>query len=84
LSAPYLRLVGAAVLIVIAIRLILPDADDDAEVQRAADLWGAIRIIAVADLVMSLDNVVAVAAAADGSFLLLAIGLVLSMPLLFY
>jgi len=85
LTVPYLRLIGAVILVVIAVKLILPQEDDsNDEVKSADNLWSAIRVIAIADLIMSLDNVVAVAAAADGSFLLLSLGLLLSMPLLFY
>jgi predicted tellurium resistance membrane protein TerC len=62
--------------------LLVPDAHDNDEVQAAGNLWRAVWTVAVADAVMSLDNVIAIAAAADGSLLLLVIGLALSIPLI--
>ncbi|MBV8659463.1 MAG: YjbE family putative metal transport protein [Burkholderiales bacterium] len=89
LGVSYLKLVGAALLIVIAIKLMLDnDADDEHDAsqtrQPSNDLMTAIMIIISADLALSLDNVVALAAAAQGSLGLLAFGLLLSMPLLMY
>jgi YjbE family integral membrane protein len=84
MALPYLKLVGGLVLFYIASRLLLPertDKDKD-EVAAGVHLWPAIWIIVVADIVMSLDNVVAVAAAARGSFALLALGLALSIPVI--
>lgn len=79
---PYLKLIGGAALLYIAAKLLVPEEDDKGEVQASAQLWGAVTIILVADIVMSFDNVVAIAAAARGDFLLLAIGLAISIPLL--
>ncbi len=79
---PDLKLIGGVALLVIAARLIVPEQPARREVQAAAQLWRAVTIIAVADTVMSLDNVVAIAAIAEGSLLLLAIGLGLSIPLI--
>lgn len=80
MELPCLKLVGGLALMLVAAKLLVPD-DGDADVKPAARLWSAIRIVMVADMVMSLDNVIAVAAAANGSLLLLAIGLVISIPL---
>ena len=79
---PYLKLVGGAALLVIAAKLVVPDDPDKDEVQAAAHLWRAVMIIAVADIVMSLDNIIAIAAIAQGNLLLLIIGLAVSIPLI--
>jgi YjbE family integral membrane protein len=80
---PYLKLVGGLALLVIAAKLLVPDDEDDADdVKAAAHLMAAVRIVVVADIVMSLDNVIAVAAAANGSVPLLIIGLAISIPLI--
>ena len=79
---PYLKLVGGIALMVIAAKLIVPDDDSGRdEIQAAAQLWRAVAIILVADIVMSLDNVIAIAAIAQGNLLLLLIGLAVSIPL---
>ena len=83
LRLPYLKLAGGAMLLWIAVKLLLPEADE-ANVEPADHLWAAIKTIVVADFVMSLDNVVAVAAAAKGSVLLLALGLIISIPLVVF
>jgi len=79
---PYVKAIGGAALLVIAARLIVPEPADRNEVEAVAHLWRAIMIVVVADVVMSLDNMVAVAAAAKDDVLLLAIGLMVSVPLL--
>ncbi|MBV8035453.1 TerC family protein [Roseateles sp.] len=88
LQLPWLKLVGALLLLWIGVQL-LADGDDDADVQASSSLWVAIRTILIADLVMSLDNVIAVAAAAnsapEGAHVpLLVIGLGLSIPLIIF
>jgi YjbE family integral membrane protein len=80
LTLPYLKLVGGCALIFIAFRLLVP-SEDEHHVEAVEDLWRAVRIVVVADVIMSLDNVIAVAAAARGSYLLLALGLMVSIPL---
>lgn len=83
LALPYVKLVGAALLFWIGVKLLLPDDEDNGhEIAPASNLLGAIRTIIVADFVMSLDNVLAVAAAARGSLFLLIFGLALSIPLM--
>lgn len=86
LAVPYLKLVGAALLLWIAVSLLLPDAGDDPahSGKHHRSLWSAIRTIVVADAVMSLDNVIAIAAAAKGQTLLLILGLLLSMPMIIF
>jgi YjbE family integral membrane protein len=85
LRAPYLKLIGAVLLLLIAIELFAGEERHrkPASGQGAsAGLWKAIMVIVVADAVMSMDNVVAVAAAAQDNFLYLVLGLVISIPIL--
>ncbi|MFL6621222.1 MAG: TerC family protein [Sulfurifustis sp.] len=86
LRLPYLKLIGAALLLWIGVKLLLPedDGDDDAKLNSGPTMMAAIRTILIADLVMSLDNVIAVAAAAKGSLLLLILGLAISIPLVIF
>jgi len=84
LRLPWLKLVGAALLIWIGIKLIVPEEEAGGGAKSNANLMAAIRTILIADLVMSLDNVVAVAAAAKGSTLLLIVGLAVSIPLVVF
>jgi YjbE family integral membrane protein len=79
---PYLKLIGGAGLLYIAAKLLVPEEPDRSELEATAHLWRAVMVIAVADIIMSFDNVVAIAAAARGDYLLLAIGLAISIPLL--
>jgi YjbE family integral membrane protein len=79
---PYLKLVGGVALIYVAAKLLVPERTDRNKVEAVAQLWRAIWIVVVADIVMSLDNVIAVAAIAQGSVLLLAIGLAASIPII--
>lgn len=83
LRLPYLKIAGGAMLLWIAVKLLLPESDE-ADVEPADHMWAAIKTIVVADFVMSLDNVVAVAAAAKGSVMLLALGLIISIPLVVF
>ena len=83
LSQPYLKLLGSALLLWIGVGLLKGD-DGEAELASHSNLAAAIKTIIVADLVMSLDNVIGVAAAAKGDLLLLVIGLVISIPLIIY
>jgi YjbE family integral membrane protein len=81
MELPYLKLVGGLALIVIAARLLLPDDEDD-DVTAGTSLWQAVRIVVIADIIMSLDNVIAVAAAANGQLPLLILGLAISIPMI--
>jgi YjbE family integral membrane protein len=80
LGVPLLKVVGALLLFWIAIKLATGEDDDGHEVKAADTLFKAVRTIAIADAVMSLDNVVAVAAAARGHAELFVFGLVLTIP----
>jgi len=81
MGMPFLKLAGGLALIVIAAKLLVPDGEEHDSVQSASHLWAAVQIVVVADIVMSLDNVIAVAAAAEGSIPLLILGLASSIPL---
>jgi YjbE family integral membrane protein len=83
LTLPFLKLVGAALLLWIGVGL-LKGEDDDEEMEGHGSLAAAIKTIIIADLVMSLDNVIGVAAAAKGNVVLLAVGLVVSIPLIIF
>ena len=84
LDMPFIRTIGGILLIWIAIKLIIPakEVHDDSK-NQATTLWKVILTIAIADAAMSLDNVLAVAAAAHGSIILIVFGILFSIPLLF-
>jgi YjbE family integral membrane protein len=82
MELPYLKLVGGLALLVIAAKLMVPEQEDEEGIKSASHLWAAVQIVVVADIVMSLDNVIAVAAAANGSAPLLILGLAISIPLI--
>lgn len=82
MALPFLKLAGGLALLVIAAKLLVPEKADEDGVQAAAHLWAAVRIVAIADIIMSLDNVIAVAAAANGSVVLLILGLAISIPMI--
>jgi len=83
LQVRYLKLVGGLLLLYIGIKLIVEEESND-EIAARSNMWGAIRTILIADAVMSLDNVVAIAAAAHDSVLLIALGLLISIPLIVF
>jgi YjbE family integral membrane protein len=83
LAVPYLKLVGAALLLWIGIKLLLPEPDEGGHnIEAGATLAAAIKTIIVADAVMSLDNVIAIAGAAGDSKVLIIFGLLLSIPII--
>lgn len=85
LQIPYLKLIGGLLLLYIGVKLVVPEHEGDGDgIAAKPNLWGAIQTIIVADAVMSLDNVVAIAAAAHGSLLLIALGLIISIPLIVF
>lgn len=83
LRVPYVQLLGGILLLWIAAKLLI-SGEEDSRIHSAAKLWVAVRTIVVADLVMSLDNTLAIAAVADGHFMLLAAGLLLSVPVIIF
>ncbi len=85
LKVPGLMLVGGALLIWIAYRLLLPEAGSgEGHGPAATGFWGAMRTIVIADAVMGLDNVLAVAGAAHGSYVLVVLGLLISVPIVIW
>jgi YjbE family integral membrane protein len=85
LRIPYLKIVGGLLLLYIGVKLMIPEGEGDGNgIAAKSNVWGAIRTILIADAVMSLDNVVAIAAAANGSVLLITLGLVISIPLIVF
>ncbi len=81
MTLPYLKLIGGIALLVIAAKLLVPEDEND-EVAAGTTLWHAVRIVVIADIIMSLDNVIAVAAAANGQWSLLILGLTISIPMI--
>lgn len=84
LELSFLQIVGGMLLIWIGVQLLSENDDDDGHAKEHGSLMSAVRTILIADLVMSLDNVIAVAAAAKGSMTLLILGLAISIPLVIF
>lgn len=88
LAIPYLKLIGAALLLWIGVKLLVPDEDDEhAGIESSDKLWASVKTVIVADLVMSIDNVIAVAGAAEGAsgahkVPLVIFGLLVSIPII--
>ena len=87
LQLPFLKLVGAALLLWIGVKLLVPDDDEHASIQSSDKLWAAVKTVIVADLVMSVDNVIAIAGAATGAgaqhqMPLVIFGLLVSIPII--
>jgi YjbE family integral membrane protein len=81
LGVPFLKVVGAVLLFWIAVKLVVEHDDGEETIDAPDNLWGAVRTIAIADVVMSLDNVVGIAAASRGNVYLFVFALLLSIPL---
>jgi YjbE family integral membrane protein len=84
LSLPYLKIIGAILLVYIGVDLLKGEDEDEGDGKEINGMMAAIRTILIADLVMSLDNVLAVAAAAKGNLSLLVLGLLVSIPLIIF
>lgn len=84
LGIPGLMAAGGAILVWIAYKLLKPPSGEGHEVKAAATFWGAMQTIVIADAAMGLDNVLAVAGAAHGSFALVVIGLLISIPIVIW
>ena len=89
LAVPYLKLVGAALLLWIGIKLLVPEEEGQSNIQGGDKLWAAIKTVIVADLVMSIDNVIAIAGAATGAgtqhqLPLVIFGLLVSVPIIIW
>ena len=81
---PYLQIIGGLLLLWIGTQLLSGEEEGDGEDKEYGSMLAAVRTILLADLVMSLDNVIAVAAAAQGSMVLLILGLAISIPLVIF
>lgn len=81
LTTPFLKLIGGLLLLWIAVKLVSGE-DEDSNIAETDRLWHAVRTVAIADAVMSLDNVLAIAAVAEDSMFLLVLGLAISIPLI--
>lgn len=84
LALSFLQIVGGGLLLWIGVQLLSEEEGDEGESKEYGSLMAAVRTILIADLVMSLDNVIGVAAAAKGSMLLLVLGLAISIPLVIF
>jgi YjbE family integral membrane protein len=87
LAIPYLKIVGAALLIWIGVQLMMPEGEDDHNITPSDKLWSAVKTVIMADLVMSVDNVIAIAGAAQGAgqqhqLPLVIFGLLVSIPII--
>jgi len=83
LKIPYVEMVGAVLLLWIGIKLLLPEGENE-EVGSSENFWGAVKTIIIADIVMSLDNVLGMAGAAKGHLGLLFVGMVITIPLILF
>jgi YjbE family integral membrane protein len=87
MAIPWIKIIGAGLLLWIGVKMIVPEQgghEGGNGSGTSSSIWNAIKTIIIADAVMSLDNVIAIAAAANGSILLIAIGLAMSVPLIIY
>ncbi len=84
LQVPFLKVIGGLLLLWIGVKLAVGEEDSGHNVESSDNLWRAVRTIAIADAVMSLDNVIAIAAASGGNIWLFIFGLLLSIPLIIF
>jgi YjbE family integral membrane protein len=89
LQVPFLKLVGAALLLWIGVKLLVPEQEGHSNIQGSDKLWAAVKTVIVADLVMSIDNVIAIAGAATSSggqhqLPLVIFGLLVSIPIIIW
>jgi predicted tellurium resistance membrane protein TerC len=83
MTLPYIQIVGCLLLLWIGIKLLLPE-DDEGNIKESANFWEAVKTIIIADIVMSLDNVLGMAGAAQGHLGMLFLGLLITMPLILF
>jgi YjbE family integral membrane protein len=83
MTLPYIQLVGCALLLWIGVKLLLPE-DEGGNVKESGNFWAAVKTIIIADIVMSLDNVLGMAGAAQGHLGMLFLGLLITMPLILF
>jgi YjbE family integral membrane protein len=83
MTIPYLQIVGSVMLLWIGVKLLLPE-DGDGDVKDTSNFWDAVKTIIIADIIMSLDNVLGMAGAAKGHYAMLFLGLLITMPLILF
>jgi len=83
MTIPYLQLIGSVMLLWIGIKLLLPE-DDDGNLESSSNFWEAVKTVIIADIIMSLDNVLGMAGAAKGHYGMLFLGLLITMPLILF
>ena len=83
MAMPYIQIVGSVLLVWIGIKLLLPE-DEEGNVKESSNFWDAVKTIIIADIVMSLDNVLGMAGAARGHLGMLFVGLLITMPLILF
>jgi YjbE family integral membrane protein len=83
MSLPYIQLIGSILLVWIGVNLLLPE-DGEGDIKDSSNFWEAVRTIIIADIVMSLDNVLGMAGAARGHYGMLFVGLLITMPLILF
>jgi YjbE family integral membrane protein len=83
MSLPYIQLTGSILLVWIGIKLLMPE-DDEGNIKDSSNFWEAVRTIIIADIVMSLDNVLGMAGAAKGHYGMLFVGLLITMPMILF
>jgi len=83
MTLPYIQIIGSVLLLWIGVKLLLPE-DDEGNVKDSDNFWEAVKTIIIADIVMSLDNVLGMAGAAKGHFGMLFFGLAITMPLILF
>jgi YjbE family integral membrane protein len=83
MTVPYLQLVGSILLLWIGIKLLLPEDGND-DLKSSSNFWEAVKTIIIADIIMSLDNVLGMAGAAKGHYGMLFLGLLITMPLILF
>jgi YjbE family integral membrane protein len=83
LRIPYLQFIGGLLLVWISVKLLVEN-EEHSEVKCSSSFWGAVRTIIVADIIMSLDNTLAIVAVANGDIILIVFGLVLSVPIIIF
>src|SRR3954452_15836215 len=83
MTLPYIQIIGSVLLLWIGIKLLLPE-DEDGNVKESNNFWEAVKTIIIADIVMSLDNVLGMAGAAKGHLGMLFVGLLITMPLILF
>ncbi len=82
LAVPYLKTIGGVILLWIGMKLIGQEGKEEINVKSQTTFWGAVQTVVIADVIMSLDNVLAVVAATDGNLVLVIIGMLISVPII--